>query len=232
MKFIQRSDVLPWFEGKSVAIVGSGPGCEKNPAGLIDSHDVVVRVNNYKLTGEGTGRRTDVYYSFFGTSIKKPKADLIADGVNLCMCKLPNAHAIESEWHRKNDKMIGVDYRPHYNRRKDWWFCDTYVPTINEFKESLKVLDYHMPTTGFAAIFEILRMSPSRVYITGFDFFRSKIHNVDEPWRFKNGDDPLRHMPEKEFEWLVKRMISADEPRIRVDETLGKHVDEVLYAAA
>ena len=65
MRFVSRSEVRSRFEGKSVAIVGSGPGCAENEPGLIDGHDVVVRVNNYRLTG-GTGKRTDIFYSFFG----------------------------------------------------------------------------------------------------------------------------------------------------------------------
>lgn len=214
MRFIDRSECRRWFEGKSVAIVGSGPGCLKNPSGLVDGHDVVVRVNNYRLR-DGTGRRTDVFYSFFGVSIKKSTDDLRADGVRLCMSKVPNAHAIESDWHRRNGKMIGVDFRPHYERRRDWWFCDTYVPAVEEFMVSFRALGEHMPTTGFAAIFDVLTFDPRSVYLTGFDFFRSGIHNVDEPWRVKNLDDPHRHEPERERAWLKANMarypISCDQ---------------------
>lgn len=205
MRFMSRSEVWPWFEGKSVAVVGSGPGCVDNEIGFIDSHDVVVRVNNYRLVG-GTGRRTDVFYSFFGTSVKKTAEELRADGVTLCMSKIPNAHAIESEWHRINDKMIGVDFRPHFARRQNWWFCDTYVPSVEEFLVPFNLLGRHQPTTGFAAVFDVLSFDPASVYLTGFDFFRSKIHNVNEPWQTKNSDDPIRHEPERERAWLVENM--------------------------
>lgn len=205
MRFLTRSEVRPLFAGRSVAIVGSGPGVLQNPEGLIDSHDIVVRVNNYKLA-QGTGHRTDVFYSFFGTSIRKSAEDLKRDGVSLCMCKCPNAHAIESEWHRSNNKMIGVDYRPHYERRKAWWFCDTYIPTIEEFMEAFRLLDFHQPTTGFAAIYDVLSFAPRSIYLTGFDFFASRLHNVDEPWVEKNHDDPIRHVPEREAQWLAANM--------------------------
>lgn len=202
MRFIDRLECRSWFEGKSVAIVGSGPGCAQNAPGLVDHHEVVVRVNNYRLTA-GTGKRTDVFYSFFGTSIRKAAEELKRDGVNLCMSKVPNAHAIESEWHRCNGKMIGVDYRPHYQRRKDWWFCDTYIPTVPEFMVGFELLGRHMPTTGFAAILDVLSFNPRAVYLTGFDGFRSGVHNVDEPHRVKNLDDPIRHEPERELAWLA-----------------------------
>jgi hypothetical protein len=42
------------------------------------------------------------------------------------------------------------------------------------------------------------------MYITGFDFFQSKVHNVNERWRRNNPSDPIGHRPEMEFEWLRK----------------------------
>lgn len=205
MRFVDRSEVRQRFENKSVAIVGSGPGVLRNAPGLVDSHEVVVRVNNYKLSKQA-GFRCDVFASFFGSSIRKTADELKRDGVTLCLCKCPNAHAIESEWHRKNGKMIGVDFRPHYRRRKDWWFCDVYVPTVEDFMVSFRALGNHMPTSGFAAIFDVLSFNPRSVFLTGFDFFRSGIHNVNEPWRAKNLDDPIRHEPERERAWLIENM--------------------------
>lgn len=172
---------------------------------MVDSHEVVVRVNNYKLSKQA-GFRCDVFASFFGSSIRKTADELKRDGVTLCLCKCPNAHAIESEWHRKNGKMIGVDFRPHYRRREQFWFCDTYVPTVEDFMVSFRALGNHMPTSGFAAIFDVLSFNPRSVFLTGFDFFRSGIHNVNEPWRAKNLDDPIRHEPERERAWLIENM--------------------------
>jgi hypothetical protein len=217
MRFLNRSEVRPWFEGRRVAIVGSGPGCDENSEGWVDSHEVVVRVNNFKTTAR-TGRRTDVFYSFFGTSIRKTSEELIRGGVKLCMSKVPNAHAIESEWHRRHGKMIGVDYRPHYERRKDWWFCDTYVPTVEEFLQPFNALERHQPTSGFAAIWDVLSFDPASVFLTGFDFFRSGIHNVNEPWMVKNTDDPIRHEPELERRWVAA---AVNRYSIRCDKRLA-----------
>ena len=82
--FIDHSALNRYFEGKSVAIVGSGPGVLDNPAGFVDSFDVVVRVNNYKVSLRA-GTRVDVHYSFYGRSIRKSRVELINDGVYLCM---------------------------------------------------------------------------------------------------------------------------------------------------
>lgn len=205
MNFVSRSEAARRFEGKRVAVVGSGPGVLGNAKGFLDSFDLVVRVNNYKLS-PAAGFRTDVFASFFGSSIKKTAEELKRDGVTLCLCKLPNAQPVESEWHRKNGKMIGVDYRPHYRRRQAWWFCDTYIPTVEEFMVGFDLLGQHMPTSGFAAILDVLSFKPAAVYLTGFDGFRSKTHNVNEPWRVKNLDDPFRHEPERELQWLRDNM--------------------------
>lgn len=206
MRFLSKSDVRPWFEGKRVAIVGSGPGVLGNAPGFIDGHDVVVRVNNYRIVPPATGMRTDVHYSFFGSSIRKSADDLKRDGVRLCMCKCPDAHAIESAWHRRTGKMTGVDFRYIYARRAQWWFCDTYIPTLDAFLAKFNMLQGHVPTTGFAAIIDVLGFAPASVYLTGFDFFRSGLHNVNEPWRDKNKDDPIGHVPERELEWLAHNL--------------------------
>jgi hypothetical protein len=205
MTFCDKEYVRGIFKGKTVAIVGSGPSVLDNRPGYIDSHDVVVRISNYKLYEE-TGLRTDVHYSFYGSSIRKPRQELIDDGVYLCMCKCPNSRPIESQWHERNGKTKGIDYRYIYHERRDWWFCPTYVPTDDEFMSHFYLLGGHVPTTGFSAILDILSYEPESVYLTGFDFFTSKVHNVDESWRKNNPADPIGHVPLAEFRWIEKNI--------------------------
>jgi hypothetical protein len=223
--FCNKQHVIDFFKDKTVAIVGSGPGSLKNKQGYIDSHDVVVRVNNYKLFLQ-TGFRTDVFYSFFGTSIRKNVQILKRDGVRLCMAKCPNSKPIRSAWHEQNGKLLGVDYRYIYDVRSQWWFCPTYVPTDEEFLAHFNLLDRHVPTTGFSAILDVLSCYPKSLYITGFDFFSSGIHNVNESWKAGNPADPIGHKPELEIEWLRHNMENYP---IYVDATLAA-VMEKTYA--
>jgi len=146
------------------------------------------------------------------------------------MSKVPNSHAIDSEWHRRNDRMGGVDFRQLYRRRASFWFCDTYIPTTDEFLRSFRVLDGHMPTTGFAAILDVLDFNPKSVFLTGFDFFTSGLHNVNEPWREKkeNLTDPIRHMPELERAWLIANM---DKHPITVDRAMSALIPNARRAA-
>ena len=201
MRFVSRAEVAPYFQGRSVAIVGSGPGVLDNEPGLVDSHDVVVRVNNYKLS-PAAGLRTDVYFSYFGNAIKKSAAELQRDGVDLCMCKCPNHNAIRSEWHKQRGKLAGVDFRWIYTLRKPWWFTDTYVPELGEFLEHFHLLGGRVPTTGFSAILTVLSFEPASLFLTGFDFFSSGVHNVDEKWKPGAADDPIGHAPERELALL------------------------------
>lgn len=201
MSFCDREAVAQVLRGKTVALVGSGPGALENQRGIVDSHDVVCRVNNNKLF-PGTGYRTDVHYSYYGNAIRKSHLELKREGVNLVMCKCPNAQFIESEWHRKNGKMNGVDFRWIYEKRADWWFCPTYVPTVEDFMAKFELLGGHVPTTGFSALLDILSFEPQHVFLTGFDFFTSGIHNANERWRPNNPADPIGHKPERERAWL------------------------------
>lgn len=199
--FVSFDEVADRFRGKRVAIVGGGPSCLQNEPGYVDGHDVVVRVNNFK-TGPNQGLRCDVFYSFFGASIKKTPEQLIADGVTLCMCKVPNAHAIESPWHRMRRKMNGVDFRYIFEARAAWWFCPTFVPDVAHFRRSFDLLKRHVPTTGFAAILDVIDCEPAELYLTGFDGFKSGVHNVNERWRKGNPKDPIGHRPELELDWI------------------------------
>lgn len=216
-RFVTFDEAARYFKKKTVAIVGSAPSCLQNECGYVDSHDVVVRVNNFK-TGPRQGFRTDVHYSFYGRSIRKQADELQHGGVRLCMCKCPNAKAFESEWHDVHDKANGVDYRYIYKERREFWFCDTFIPDLTRFFEKFDLLGGHIPTTGFAAILDVLECRPRRLYLTGFDFFTSGKHNVDETWRQTNPHDPIRHRPDLEAKWLAANLGRYP---IKLDATLA-----------
>lgn len=201
MRFVTFSDAAGLIRGRRVAIVCSGPGCVENAPGFIDGHDIVVRVNNFK-PGTNQGWRCDVFYSFFGNSIRKTVAELESAGVKLCMCKLPDSQPIDSEWHRARGALAGIDYRYIYKNRAGWWPCDVYVPTDGEFLEKFNLLGQHQPTTGFSAVLDILKADPAACYLTGFDGFSSGVHNVDEKWRPGDPTDPICHRPDLELAWL------------------------------
>ncbi len=215
-RFVSFSEVAERFRGKRVAIVGSGPSCTQNRLGFVDEHDVVVRVNNYR-GGAAQGRRCDVFYSFFGSSIRKSPEELKRDGVQLLMCKVPDAQPIDSPWHRRHGKLNGIDFRYIHRARASWWFGDVWVPPVDRFLRSFHLLRRHVATTGFAAILDVLDCEPAECYLTGFDGFTSGVHNVTEKWRKGDTADPIGHRPELELDWLA---IEGQQHPLSFDATL------------
>ena len=205
MRFMQFSEVADQIRGWSVAIVGGAPSALDNAPGFVDSHDLVVRINNYKI-GQAQGLRCDIFFSFFGNSIRKTPAELRANGVTLCMAKCPDAKPIESPWHEKHGKQAGIDFTYIYRARRDWWWTDTFIPDVPHFLRTFELLDGHIPTTGFAAILDVLACEPERVYLTGFDGFSSGLHNVNEKWKPGDPSDPIGHRPEMELAWIAANL--------------------------
>lgn len=87
-----------------------------------------------------------------------------------------------------------------------------------------QLLGGHVPTTGFAALLDVLSYEPASVYMTGFDFFTSGRHNVNERWKPGRPDDPIGHVPQIEAAWLRWNMhrhpITTDAALSRVLEGL------------
>jgi len=221
MKLLDRKYIRDFFKGKRVCIVGSGPSILTQDGRHIDGFDEVIRISNYKLVPEKTGKRTDVYYSFFGGSIKKTPEDLKIDGIKFCMCKCPDAMAHKHDemvdWDAKN---TGGDFRAIYRRRADWWFTPVYIPTLEDYLDSFMLLGKHVPTTGFSCILELVECDVKELYITGFDFMTSKVHNVNEKWLgdYKNQDDPIKHVPD--IELGIMRELADEFKFIKCDKTL------------
>jgi hypothetical protein len=66
------------LEGKSVAVVGNGPSeIGKGKGAEIDSHDVVIRFNNYRTTGyeKDYGSRTDIWIKCSSDDVKHDVRD-------------------------------------------------------------------------------------------------------------------------------------------------------------
>lgn len=202
MRFVTFDEAASHIQGKSVAVVGSAPSCLDNKPGFVDGHDVVCRINNFKL-GPPQGFRVDVHYAFYGSSVTNKVEDLKQRGVKLCWSKCPNSKPIESEWHERNGKTNGIDFRYIYHARRNWWFTDTFIPSDEMFMRKFHLLGKHIPTTGFSAILDVLSCGPREVFVTGFDFFASGIHNVDEKWKAGDPDDPIGHRPKYEARWLA-----------------------------
>jgi hypothetical protein len=231
--YLKRENLVNIFKDKRVVIIGSAPsGPKVNQRKYIESHDEIIRVNNYKTKGidlrnipydftESLGERTDWHYSFYGGSIRKKPEEL--EGIKGHLCKCPNAECHVTDWHRERNQQQGGDFRPIYRRRKDYWIAPVYIPEREHYMELFNLLDKHVPSTGLACIWELIQCNPKKLYITGFDFMQSGKHNVDELWNPGNQEDPIRHMWKKEANMVKKWAYKSK--FIRLDS----HIRLMLY---
>ena len=135
------------------------------------------------------------------------------------MCKCPNdfcfPHHEMVEWDPPNR---GGDFRWIYENRQDFWFGPVYIPTVDDFMKYYNDLGGHVPTTGYSCILDVLRCDFKELYITGFDGFHSKTHNINEGWRDKKHRyDPVCHVPEVEIK-RIKELGKRD--NIKLDRYL------------
>ncbi len=232
MYLLTRNDLAEQFAGKRVVVVGSAPSCLHNTKEEIEDYDEIVRVNNYKTKGydkrgrwydytEKVGERTDYHFSFYGGSIRKTQEDL--KGIKAHLCKCPNDECHVTSWHIRNRQKQGGDFRPLYRRREGFWIAPVYIPNLDDYLKLFDRLGRHVPSTGLYAIYELMLARPKELYITGFDFMTSILHNVDERWLKGRQDDPIKHDWEGEKIQIRKWILNHDfmKPDRRLIETLG-----------
>jgi hypothetical protein len=213
-----------------VAIIGSAPTVLQNQGHIIDGYDEIIRINNFKVKGidlrrnnydyrSKVGTRTDWHYSFYGSSIRTTKEEL--KGIKGHLCKCPNEEIVHlTEWHKKRRLEKGCGWAWIYRARSDFWQAPVYIPTKEHYLKCFHMLSNHVPTTGFSCIWEIINLPVKEIYITGFDFFKSGIHNVNDIWKPGKADDPIKHMPEEELRYLKKW--AKEMPEITLDAHLRK----------
>lgn len=160
-----------FLKGKSVAIVGNGPGeIGKSLGGEIDAHDVVIRINNHRLDGYEAdyGTRTDVWAKAFSNNINhaidpSEGCRLVVYATNWMRHQLSPGYlsAVENDL-----KRYAVDFTDRFDRA---WMTDRL---------------HANPTTG-AVLIEMVRHSDVRsLDVYGFSF----IFDDDGPYRHFNND--------------------------------------------
>lgn len=183
MEQLTENYVRDFFKGKNVLVLGSAHCVAKLEAEFMDGFDVIVRCNNYKIFNEC--RRTDIYYSFLGGSVKKSMDSIVEDGAKFVFCRCPDA---DFSHHAGGEYIPGRSYdaRTVYEHRKNWFKLPYFVQTTENYESNFLLCD-RLLTTGVSSIVDVLRYNPARVYVAGFNFFTTLIHNVDEPCNLNTG---------------------------------------------
>lgn len=217
---MKRENIAKYFRNKNVIVLGSAPSVTNTEAETIESFDIVVRLNNYRFFNES--RRIDVFYSYFGSNIRKSNETILNDGVGLVMCKYPNADFTSHNAGKTEDGISG-DFRTVYQGRK--FPVPHYIPPLKDFQENFDLIN-RILTTGVSAVIDILRFKPKMLYMAGFDFFGSKKHNINEPW--KPGDGGHDMVGER---MLIYGIYNNDK-RLYIDSHIKEVFDEIKFKCA
>lgn len=210
--------------GKTVALVGPAASLHGRGLGdLIDSHDLVVRLNLGCPVPEGQepdlGTRTDVlYHVLFNARLARAAGQ---------------RHTPQQvdEWIAAGVKYIAT--RQDFNHERVRLFRRVLrdrLPLVtmpSEFKGPFKRHLMTNPNTGTLAIVHLLAAGAAKVWVTGFDFYdtgyqvgyggfdaeRAAQGNGSGNWGLKS-HVPHKQEPQKEFLAQLARM----EPRLEFDE--------------
>lgn len=152
---------LRLVEGKSIAVVGNGPSeVGKGLGSEIDSHDIVVRINNYAIDGyeNDYGTKTDIWV--------KASLDFIRHGI-------------------RDDRIKAVLYESNLER---FPLYDGYVNAMNDEMRSCFVdycdqndhaffceKHYRYPTTGLMIINKLRRIPIKSLDAYGFSYLQDQI---------------------------------------------------------
>ena len=162
-----------YLKGKKVCIVGPAPKMIGSSYGkVIDSYDVVVRLNNgYKFCdkyGVDLGIRSDVIYQTaipkLGRGTTMP-IEKLQDDVKWICCSFPDKKHREEicNFVKYVDNRIPI----HIMDRDRWHVLSSLIGKQRE-------RDAIPPTTGLATIFDLIDYDIEKLYITGFTFFKRK----------------------------------------------------------
>lgn len=224
-----------------LSIIGCGAGVlETKKKDFIDSSDLVVRINNFKLKGyeDYVGTKTDIYSCApkFIHSIDKTEDERIKG----CISRYEEELANHSELGPHKDLYVKVYTHPEINSNQMKEILLSYLPgnTIIKsekeqypndpfpfarlpFSSKLKICNFgtmFQHTTGFRTILHCLKTySDYEIFVTGFDFFLSSGWYWDLNPRWWNGQHvsvagnvDIKHAFHLESERL-KQMIKKDQ---------------------
>lgn len=198
-RFRQRSfDPRPWSElaawpglrGASLALVGNAGYLAKLEQGeAIDGHDVVIRMNNFRVGGfeRAVGRRTDVLLTNFFKDIDFANPEF--QHARMLVSSSPNNF--------RKLRRLGIHHRHadyitrgmnQLGRRR------VYVPPVEWFGQQIAAIGQY-PSTGAMGILLILEQLLGvcgPVHVTGFSFFQCHSHYFSNRYVSTINHDPMR----------------------------------------
>jgi hypothetical protein len=189
------------FRGLRLAIVGNAGYLNSLEQGeWIDSHDLVLRMNNFRTTGfeRQVGRRTDIWITTFHNDVQLERPEL--QSVSAIFTSVPFNFTKSPENGMKHRHAVSI-YRGLRALKRDTVF----TPNMELFQRLRRELGKY-PTTGAMAIAlatEYLVRRGAKVYVTGFSFFQGQSHYFS-----RRQVEARNHAPDRERA-LVNRLMGA-----------------------
>ncbi len=166
------SDFAPEVATGSLAIVGNAgylADLEQGP--LIDSHDRVLRLNNFRIEGheKAVGRRIDGYMTNFYKDIDFGRPEL-------AHCRAIFSSVPNNFYKRRRQHLHHRHAENIVHGMKALWQRTVYFPDMAYFHRQAESLSA-FPSTGFMAVLFGLDFWPGySLYLTGFSFFEGRSH--------------------------------------------------------
>ncbi|TDN82167.1 glycosyl transferase family 29 (putative sialyltransferase) [Salegentibacter sp. 24] len=211
------------LKNKRVAIVGAANSIfEEQNGGLIDSYDIVIRINKAAQVWEkkksvylGT-KFTYLFHSFYENDFSGGGEIDFRKFENMGIEKLINPN-----YSRKGLRTHLNFYKRHLKIKR------TYILAPKISKSIEEKLQGYVPTVGFSAVIGVLMSDCKEIYITGFTFFKTPYaqgYRKELTDLSKNNEHLKRqgiHNPDLEFEVFKKQLNLTSCNCIKMDETLN-----------
>lgn len=221
-----RMAVRPWdelrsdagFRTASIAIVGNaGYLAHLEQGERIDAHDVVVRMNDFRVEGfeRHVGSRLDLFLSTFSgdVSLSQP----VLNSARWLVASVPN-NFVRGRQPRLNYRH-GEQITAGIARLRR---CEAFAPSREYFCRWMQQIGRY-PTTGAMGILlalDYLLPSCGSIYVTGFSFFQGASH-----YFCSQQITPRNHDVDRERFLLRERLLPhVASGRIKLDDVLAGHL--------
>ncbi|MEX0598013.1 MAG: glycosyltransferase family 29 protein, partial [Candidatus Paceibacterota bacterium] len=219
-----RNKLSNYLKGKRVAIVGPASSIiGSKQAALIDSYDVVVRLNKALPIppdlSPDVGSRTDILYNCMNPTDECGGTISInvlnKAGIKFLVGAYPPVDSVGTTKLR-----IKTDTLMFYHKNRNYWnnFCYTDKTHFLTLWKSMR-----LPNTGTMAILDLLRFDIKELYITGITFFKGgyirTYRDYDEKGIIKHLQRFNLHLPEKQLQYASTQLLK--DKRVILDNTLS-----------
>ena len=231
-------DFRSLINNKTVVVLGSAAYLEDYRYGKsIDEHDLVVRINRgcelIENNSEVVGSRTDILYSCLieqKQNAGKWNREMFAQDYGLkFLCTPPESNIRGISFGTRLHNMVD---RNKYLKLAEELPCR--IIDSSFFTSLAREIDCR-PTTGYIAIYDLLKFEPKSLTIHGFDFFYSGWYSDYKKGMKPRVSDELRktlnskrHKHKNMWEHCKKLL---DNPTVVIDDHLRKvlRIDEWWY---